>query len=73
MNCFQISTLEQYAFRAFSEALEVIPLALAENSGLSPIRTLTEVKARQLSEKNHALGIDCAHKDTYGRLDLYEL
>ena len=60
----KISTLEQYAFRAFAEALEVIPLSLAENSGLSPIHTLTEVKARQVSEKNSALGIDCAHKDT---------
>lgn len=38
-----ISSLEQYAYRAFAEALESIPLALAENSGLSPIDTLTEV------------------------------
>lgn len=29
----KISSLEQYAFRAFSEALESIPMALAENSG----------------------------------------
>lgn len=27
----KLSTLEQYAFRAFAEALESIPLALAEN------------------------------------------
>lgn len=55
----KISSLEQYAFRAFSDALECIPLALAENSGLSPIHTLTEVKARQIQENNPALGIDC--------------
>lgn len=55
----KISSLEQYSFRAFSEALESIPLALAENSGLSPIHTLTEVKARQVETGNHALGIDC--------------
>lgn len=55
----KISSLEQYAFRAFSDALESIPLALAENSGLSPIHTLTEVKARQIQENNPALGIDC--------------
>ncbi|XP_054275841.1 T-complex protein 1 subunit epsilon [Macrosteles quadrilineatus] len=60
----KISSLEQYAFRAFSEALECIPLALAENSGLSPIHTLTEVKARQIQEKNPALGIDCMLKGT---------
>merc|ERR1712198_155539 len=61
----KISTIEQYAFRAFSDALENIPLALAENCGLSPIQTLTEVKAKQVAEKNPALGIDCMNKDTY--------
>jgi len=60
----KISSLEQYAFRAFSDALESVPLALAENSGLSPIHTLTEVKARQLKENNPALGIDCMLKGT---------
>ncbi|XP_043234230.1 T-complex protein 1 subunit epsilon-like [Amphibalanus amphitrite] len=60
----QISTLEQYAFRGFADALEVIPMALAENSGLSAIHTLTEVKTRQLKEKNPALGIDCQDKGT---------
>lgn len=55
----QLSTLEQYAFRAFSVALENIPLALAENSGLHPIETLSELKARQISEKCPSLGVDC--------------
>jgi len=59
-----IKTLEQYPFRAFADALESIPLALAENSGLSPILTLTEIKARQVAEKNPALGIDCLFKGT---------
>merc|ERR1719187_2549773 len=35
----KVSTLEQYAIRSFSDALESIPLALAENSGLAPINT----------------------------------
>ena len=60
----KISTLEQYAFRAFADALEMIPLSLAENSGLSNMETLTEVKARQVHEKNPALGIDCMLKGT---------
>jgi len=60
----KISSLEQYAFRAFSDALESVPLALAENSGLSPFHTLTEVKARQVKENNPALGIDCMLKGT---------
>ena len=45
--------------RAFSSALDSIPLSLAENSGLSPIETLTDVRSRQVLEKNSRLGIDC--------------
>ncbi|XP_034379243.1 T-complex protein 1 subunit epsilon [Arvicanthis niloticus] len=55
-------TLEQYAMRAFADALEVIPMALSENSGMNPIQTMTEVRARQVKENNPALGIDCLHK-----------
>lgn len=40
----QLASLEQYAYRAFAEALESIPLALAENSGLSAVHALGEVK-----------------------------
>jgi len=54
-----IKTIEQYAFRAFADALESIPLALAENSGLAAIETLTDIKARQVSENNPALGVNC--------------
>ncbi|KAH9636087.1 hypothetical protein HF086_002998 [Spodoptera exigua] len=58
----KLSSLDQYAYRAFADALEAIPLALAENSGLSPIDTLSEVKSRQASENNPNLGIDCMGK-----------
>jgi len=54
-----IKTIEQYAFRAFADALESVPLALAENCGLNPIQTLTEIKAKQVSEGNPALGVNC--------------
>ncbi|KAF8339682.1 putative t-complex-type molecular chaperone, epsilon subunit [Cantharellus anzutake] len=53
-------TIEQYAMRAFSAALDAVPLALAENSGLPPIETLTDVKSRQVTQKNSKLGVDCA-------------
>ena len=56
---FQIKTIEQYAFRGFAEALEAVPLALAENSGLDPIKTLTEIKAGQVQQNNSALGVNC--------------
>merc|ERR1712066_1194929 len=55
----KIKTIEQYAFRAFADALESVPLALAENSGLDPINTLTEIKASQVAQNNPALGVDC--------------
>ncbi|KAK1924434.1 chaperonin Cpn60/TCP-1 family [Papiliotrema laurentii] len=55
----EIPSIEQYAMRAFANALDAVPLALAENSGLSPIDTLAEVKSRQVTEKNPRLGIDC--------------
>lgn len=55
----EIPSIEQYAMRAFASALDQIPLALAENSGLSPIDSLAAVKSRQVTEKNYRLGIDC--------------
>ena len=66
----QIPTIEQYAMRAFSAALDAVPLALAENSGLSPIETLTDVKSRQVKESNSQLGIDCLSKGSNGVLYL---
>lgn len=59
-----VSSLEQYAMRAFADALETIPQALAENSGLPPIKTVTAVKAQQISEKNPRLGVDCLERGT---------
>ena len=45
--------------RAFADALEQIPLALAENCGLAPIQTLTQIKAQQVAENNSGLGVNC--------------
>lgn len=69
----RISTLEQYAFRAFAEALESVPMALAENAGLSPVDTIAEVKARQLIERNPALGIDCLNRGTSSTYNFFIL
>ncbi|KAI1721089.1 TCP-1/cpn60 chaperonin family domain-containing protein [Ditylenchus destructor] len=60
----KIAGIEQYSFRAFADALESIPSALAENSGLSPIDTLTQVKAKQIEEQNPYLGVDCVFAGT---------
>ena len=45
--------------RAFADALDAVPLTLAENSGLNPIETLASIKSRQVKEKNSRLGVDC--------------
>ena len=55
---------EQYAIRAFADALDDIPMALAENSGLSPIQELTGVKSAQLAQKCPFLGVDCLQQGT---------
>ncbi|KAF2301739.1 hypothetical protein GH714_028859 [Hevea brasiliensis] len=51
--------LQKYAIRAFADALDSIPMALAENSGLQPIETLSAVKSQQIKENNPRCGIDC--------------
>jgi len=60
----KISTLEQYAMRSFADALDNIPMALAENSGLNPIVALSDVKSQQVKDENPRLGIDCLKKGT---------
>ncbi|XP_011501921.1 PREDICTED: T-complex protein 1 subunit epsilon [Ceratosolen solmsi marchali] len=63
-NAAKISSLEQYAFRAFADALEAIPMALAENSGFSSVNALSDIKSRQISEHKPIFGIDCMNRGT---------
>lgn len=37
---------QQYCWRAFADAMELIPYTLAENAGLSPIHTVTELRSQ---------------------------
>ena len=53
----RVGTIEQYAMRSFSEALEMTPCALAENSGLNAIAEVSAVKAMQSKEGKPYLGI----------------
>ena len=52
--------------RAFADALDAVPMALAENSGLSPIETLAEIKSRQVNEADSKLGVDCMSTGSNG-------
>lgn len=59
--------LEQYALRAFADALENIPMALAENSGLSPIDVASRVKIQQSQTGNPRLGVNCVQGGISGK------
>uniref|UniRef100_A0AC34R5L4 T-complex protein 1 subunit delta n=1 Tax=Panagrolaimus sp. JU765 TaxID=591449 RepID=A0AC34R5L4_9BILA len=48
---------EQYCWKAYADALEVIPYTLAENAGLSPIGTVTELR-NQHANGNKDFGIN---------------
>ena len=61
-------TIDQYAIRAFAEALEVIPISLAENSGYNGIEYLANLKAKQIKENNPCLGVDCLKTGTFNMM-----
>lgn len=41
-----VEGIDSYCLRAYANALEVIPFTLAENAGLNPIQTVTELRNR---------------------------
>merc|ERR1712190_424362 len=61
--------LEQYSMRAFATALDVVPMALSENSGLSAIGEMAAMKAKQQSSNNPWHGVDCMQT---GNTDMWE-
>lgn len=73
-----LSGMDSYCVRAFSEALEVVPYTLAENAGLNPIATVTELrnkhaqgektaginvrKVRKMPSKTSKYVVPCLHE-----------
>lgn len=49
--------------RGFANALEQIPLILAENSGMNANDALQKAKTRQIQESNPKIGISCLTAD----------
>lgn len=50
--------MESYVVRAFAEAMEVIPYTLAENAGLKPIETVTELRnAHAEGKTTHGINV----------------
>ena len=68
-----LSGREQLAAEKFAEALEVIPLSLAENAGMNVIDTLTELHAKQ-SRGSHSVGVDARNSKVadMSKLDVVE-
>jgi len=64
-----IDGIEQYAVRAFADALEEIPMTLAENSGFNSIEYVQKIKKMQVEEQNPFLGVDAMSHGTY---NMYE-
>src|ERR671911_150542 len=64
---------EQLAAEKFAEALETIPLTLAENAGMDPIDTMTDLRAKQ-SKGSKTAGIDArnARITDMSKLDIVE-
>lgn len=65
--------VDQYAIRAFANALDDIPMALAENSGHSPIEEVAAAKSRQVKEDNPYIGLGVnqdANDDGYHSIDM---
>lgn len=46
--------LEAIIFRAYAEALEIIPYTLSENAGMSPINVVTELRNRHAKGEKHS-------------------
>jgi thermosome len=68
-----LSGREQLAAEKFADALEVIPITLAENAGMDPIDTTTDLRAKQ-SKGSKWMGIDIktAKITDISKLDIFE-
>ncbi len=51
--------VEQYALRAFSDALEAVPVALAANAGVDAVEALSHARSEQVKTGVPSIGVDC--------------
>jgi thermosome len=64
---------EQLAVEAFAEAVEAIPLTLAENAGLDPIDIMVALRAEHEKADNKSFGIEVTTGKIRNMLDLLVL
>ena len=65
-----VEGVEQWPYKAVAEAMEVIARTLVQNAGASPVKVLTQLRAKH-AEGEHTWGIDgdrgvLADMKTYG-------
>jgi T-complex protein 1 subunit gamma len=56
----QVEGVQQWPYQAVGEAMEVIPRVLAQNCGVSVVRSITKLRAK------HATAYDAGEKCTFG-------
>jgi T-complex protein 1 subunit delta len=54
MRARELSGTESICWKAFADAMEVIPTTLAENAGLNSIKVVTELRHRHAQEQKNA-------------------
>ena len=69
----KLSGKEQLAVQAYADALEIIPLSLAENAGMDPIDSLMQVRAKHQA-KSKWVGVDVTNGKVadLAKLEVYE-
>lgn len=53
-----VDGVAQWPYRAVAEAMEVIPRTLIQNAGASPIRVLTQLRAKHAADAGSTWGVD---------------
>jgi len=53
----QVGGREQLAIEAYAEALETVPLTIAENAGLDPIDIMVELRSKHAAPENKWFGV----------------
>ena len=69
----KLSGKEQLAVQAYADALEIIPISLAENAGMDPIDSLMQVRAKHQT-KSKWVGVDPINGKVadLAKLEVYE-
>ena len=66
----EVGARQQLAIEAYADAVETIPMALAENAGLDPIDVMVELRAKHDGGRSSHFGVDVFSGKVKNMLDL---